>query len=86
MAKIRGGDVFVSDGERLSFVDDSNNRHSNIWWNDTAQELSLDTVISGVYPTKAVHLTTRQYVDDEITTLSGSIVLDHGGLTGLGDA
>ena len=85
MAKIRGGDVFVSDGEKLSFVDDSNNRHSNIWWNDTAQELSLDTVISGVYPTKAVHLTTRQYVDDEITTLSGSMVLDHGGLTGLGD-
>jgi S-adenosylmethionine/arginine decarboxylase-like enzyme len=41
--------------------------------------------VSGVYPTESYHLSTMQYVDDQIETLSSGIVLDHGSLTGLGD-
>ena len=41
--------------------------------------------VSGVYPTQSYHLSTKEYVDDEINTLSGSIILDHGNLTGLTD-
>jgi Protein of unknown function (DUF2793) len=41
--------------------------------------------VSGISPTASYHLTTKQYVDDEIATLSGSIVIDHGALTGLAD-
>jgi hypothetical protein len=42
-----------------------------------------DTV-SGVTPTQDYHLTTKQYVDDEIATISGG-TSDHGALTGLDD-
>jgi len=45
--------------------------------------------VSGIDPTEAEHLTTKFYVDDEIGTLSGTIInqiiTDHGELTGLGD-
>ena len=41
--------------------------------------------VSGITPTEDAHLATKWYVDDEIATLSGSMVMDHGGLTGLGD-
>jgi hypothetical protein len=45
--------------------------------------------VSGIDPTESYHLTTRWYVDDLVSTASGSIVnqivTDHGGLTGLGD-
>jgi len=46
---------------------------------------AFTSTVGGVTPTSDEHLTTKQYVDDEITTLSGSIVLDHGDLTGLDD-
>lgn len=35
--------------------------------------------------TSDTQIVDKKYVDDEIATLSGSIVLDHGGLTGLAD-
>ena len=45
--------------------------------------------VSGIDPTESYHLTTRWYVDDLVSTTSGSIVnqivTDHGELTGLGD-
>ena len=41
--------------------------------------------VSGIDPTESYHLTTKQYVDDEISTVSGSIITDHGQLSGLGD-
>jgi len=44
---------------------------SDVWWDDTSSELRLNTVISGVYPTKQDHLTTRLYVDDKVSTTSG---------------
>ena len=43
------------------------------------------STVSGISPTNDNHLTTRQYVDDAITTATGSLTSDHGDLTGLGD-
>jgi hypothetical protein len=41
--------------------------------------------VSGVDPTQPYHLATKDYIDQELATVSGGIVQDHGGLTGLGD-
>jgi len=88
MAKFRGGDLLLKDLQKVTF---GTNQDANIWWDETAPhtttsgDLRLDTTISGVTPIYSYHLTTKQYVDGEIATLSGSIILDHGGLTGLGD-
>ena len=82
MAKFTNKDLRLKDGQKVTWGTDLD---SNIWWSDAEQELQLDTVISGVHPTKSDHLTTRWYVDNELATLSGSIILDHGGLTGLDD-
>lgn len=43
------------------------------------------STVSGVYPSSDSDLATKEYVDDQIDTLSSGIVLDHGSLTGLGD-
>lgn len=82
MAKFRScnGDLLFADGELLIFGDGLD---ANIWWDGT--ELRLDSTISGVDPTQSYHLATKSYVDSEISTLSGSIILDHGNLTGLSD-
>jgi hypothetical protein len=56
-----------------------------MWWDGTANDLRVNSTVSGVDPTQSYHLTTRQYVDDEIATVSGNIITDHGGLTGLED-
>jgi hypothetical protein len=89
MAKFTNKDLRLKDGQKVTWGTDLD---SNIWWDDANAELRLDTVISGVHPTKPDHLTTRWYVDAEIATTSGSLqtqidglTLDHGGLTGLGD-
>jgi hypothetical protein len=39
--------------------------------------------VGGITPTISTHLSTKGYVDTQISTLSGSIVLAHSGLTGL---
>lgn len=82
MAKFTGGDLRLKDGQKVTF---GTSLDSNLWWDGSANDLRLDTTISGVNPTQDYHLTTKWYVDDEIATLSGSIVLDHGALTGLLD-
>lgn len=53
---------------------------------------SFSSTVGGVTPTSDAHLTTKGYVDGEISTVSGvlqneinSIVTDHGELTGLSD-
>jgi len=78
MAKFTNGDLRLKDNQRVTFGD---NLDSNLWWDGSNNELRLDTTISGVSPTEDYHLTTKQYVD----AISGSIVVDHGNLTGLGD-
>jgi hypothetical protein len=82
MAKFTGGDLRLKDAQKVTF---GTSLDSNLWWDGSLNDLRLDTTISGIDPTQDYHLTTRWYVDNEIATLSGSIVLDHGALTGLGD-
>jgi hypothetical protein len=41
--------------------------------------------VSGIDPTESYHLATKWYLDNELATVSGGIVQDHGGLQGLGD-
>ncbi|RLA03964.1 MAG: hypothetical protein DRQ47_04200, partial [Gammaproteobacteria bacterium] len=64
MAKFIGctGDLVLRDAEKITFGDGND---SNIWWDGS--ELRLDTTISGVDPTQDYHLTTKYYVDTEIT-------------------
>jgi hypothetical protein len=78
MAKFTNKDLRLKTNEKASFGDSLN---ANIWWNGS--DLILDSTISGVHPTSSGHLTTKQYVDDEISALSSGIVLNHGALTGL---
>jgi hypothetical protein len=43
------------------------------------------STVGGVTPTLDAHLTTKLYVDDAIATATGTLVSDHGALTGLED-
>lgn len=79
MAKFRSSSLYLESGEKVIFSTDES---VQMWW-DGAQ-LVATTVISGVDPTQSYHLTTKQYVDDTINTLSG-IIGDHGNLMGLED-
>lgn len=72
--------LYMDTDRRVIFGDSG---ESNLWYDVSGMRIS--STISGVDPTQSYHLTTKFYVDDEIATLSGSMVLDHGGLTGLGD-
>jgi len=78
MAKFTNGDLRLRDGQKVTFGDSLD---SNLWWDGANSELRLDTTISGVTPTQDYHLTTKAYVD----AISGSVVIDHGNLTGLLD-
>ena len=89
MAKFTSGDLRLKDGQKVTF---GTNLDSNVLWDPTAAggsspggDLIITTTVSGVDPLQAHHLSTKYYVDQEITTLSGNMVLDHGGLDGLGD-
>jgi hypothetical protein len=82
MAKFKGKELYLADGQRAIFGTDLD---SHIWWDDVAQELRLDTTISGVDPVQPYQLTTRWYVDQEIDTLSGTIPYHHDQLIGLAD-
>ena len=46
---------------------------------------AFTSTVSGVTPTVDAHLTTKSYVDSEITAATGSLTTDHGELTGLAD-
>ena len=82
MAKFKGKELYLADGQRAIFGTDLD---SHIWWDDAAQELRLDTTISGVDPVQDYQLTTKFYVDQEIDTLSGTIPYEHDQLIGLAD-
>lgn len=43
------------------------------------------STVSGIDPTQPFHLATKDYIDQELSNVSGGIVQDHGGLTGLSD-
>jgi hypothetical protein len=89
MAKFTNKDLRLKDGQKVTWGTDLD---ANMWYDGTADQLRVDTTISGVDPTESYHLTTRWYVDSEIATTSGSLqdqldglTLDHGGLDGLAD-
>ena len=65
MAKFRSGNLHLKDGQKAVFGDTYN------LWSD-GNELQVDTTISGVDPTQSYHLTTKDYVDDAVATLSGA--------------
>lgn len=68
MAKFNNKHLKLRDNQRVYFGDSDD---TSFWFDGT--ELRVATTISGVDPTQSYHLTTKNYVDNEITTLSGSI-------------
>jgi hypothetical protein len=82
MAKFTNKDLRLKDGEKLTLGTDLD---ANVWYDGIANQLAVDVTVSGITPTQDYHLTTKQYVDEVASTLSGSMVMDHGGLLGLGD-
>jgi len=82
MAKFTNKDLRLRSGEKVTL---GNALDANLFWDGDASQLRVDVTVSGVNPTQDYHLTTKFYVDDQLATLSGSMVLDHGGLTGLAD-
>lgn len=77
MAKFRSGDLLLKDGQYVKFGD---SQDANLWWDGS--DMRLDSTISGVDPSQSYHLTTKYYVDSEITS---NVITDHGNLAGLGD-
>ena len=77
MAKFTGGDLRLKDGQRVTFGTDLD---SHLYWNNTASQMEITTVISGVDPTADYHLTTKQYVDELVASGTG---LSHNILGGL---
>jgi hypothetical protein len=80
MARIKGKDIYLNDDDQIYFGDGN---EAALWYED--HELQLNHTISGIAPTKDGHLVTKKYVDDNIITVSGGIVQDHGQLLGLSD-
>ena len=81
MAKFTGKNIEFKDGQKAIFGDSDD---SYIAWDGSAAELIISTVVSGVDPTNAGHLTTKQYVDVAITTATGSLTQDHTELLNIG--
>jgi len=68
MARIKGKDLYLNDDDQIYFGD---NKESSLFFDD--EELQLTTTISGVSPVQGYHLTTKEYVDFEITTLASGL-------------
>jgi len=79
MAKFVNKDLRLKDNQKVTWGDGLD---ANMWF-DSA-EFRLDSTISGVDPTQDYHLTTKYYVDEAITSISGG-TFDHGLMIGLGD-
>ena len=80
MAKFTGKNIEFKDLQKAIFGSEDD---SAIYWD--GDQLVITTVASGVDPTAEGHLVTKRYIDNEIATISGGIVQDHGNLMGLGD-
>ncbi len=77
MARFKSNSLYLKDDQRIIF---GNSDDSSLYFDGIG--LRLDTVISGVDPTQAYHLTTKNYVDDLIsTTISG--IDDHNELNNI---
>lgn len=82
MAKFSGKNIEFKDGQKAIFGTEDD---SAISWDNNNAQLTISTVVSGVDPTADGHLVTKKYVDDNLITVSGGIVQDHGELLGLSD-
>ena len=77
MARFKSNSLYLKDNQKIVF---GNSDDSSLYFDGIG--LRLDTVISGVDPTQAYHLTTKYYVDDLIsTTISG--IDDHNELNNI---
>ena len=79
MAKFVNKDLRLKDGQKVTFGDglDASLTFDGV-------EFGVDAVVSGIDPTQDYHLTTKYYVDDSISAISGSTI-DHGNISGLLD-
>ena len=68
MARFKQKNLKLKNNQRIYL---GTNDEVSIWFD--GDELQIDTTISGVAPTEDYHLSTKKYVDDEITTISGAI-------------
>jgi len=80
MAKFKQQNLELKDSQKL-ILDSAKAKYLTYDGSETA----INTTLSGVTPTGDGHLTTKAYVDSAITTATGSLTTDHGGLTGLDD-
>jgi len=76
MAKFKQNNVELRDNQKVIF-DSAKNKYMSY----DGAEVYINTTISGVDPTSDYHLTTKFYVDDALTNVSGASA--HGELTGL---
>jgi hypothetical protein len=65
MAKISAKNIELKDGEKIIF---GTGDDAYIVWNGAMEELGVSTTISGVNPTESYHLTTRWYVDQQLSS------------------
>jgi len=63
MARFKSNSLYLKDGQRIVF---GNSDDSSLYFDGIG--LRLDTVISGVDPTQAYHLATKNYVDTQLST------------------
>ena len=63
MAKFTSKSIEFLDYQKAIF---GTNDDSAIYWDGTLSDMRITTTISGVYPVQDYHLTTKQYVDDQI--------------------
>ena len=81
IASFDSGDFTVTSGDVvIDAITDGKLVSSYVYADGTR---AFSNTISGVSPTLGPHLTTKSYVDFEITTATGSLTSAHGDLTGL---
>ena len=66
--KFSHNSIELKNGEKAVF---GTNDDSYITFKD--DQLQVSSTVSGITPTKGYHLTTKQYVDDVVSTVSGEI-------------
>ena len=66
MGRFKGKDLYLKHDDQVYFGD---NQEAALWYSDS--DLQLNHTLSGVAATQSYHLVQKQYVDDEIATVSG---------------
>ena len=82
MARFSRKDIFFKDNDMAVFGTDQDSR---LYWDDSKNELTLTSTISGVDPTQGYHLATKDYVDTTITGVVSGDYVKRDGTTTLTD-